>query len=103
MVNLLDEEIDIPFDFSDLVSDWKRAYIYAVDYMTIGISKKRIPYLEKHAWRKAVMPFKKSGDAIFFNLPEEFCKFYHKSSRVTIIDIQKDHITLTIRNKQLEE
>ena len=90
--------IEIPSELLEISNPiWNdRAFFYALDNTTIGISGS-----EKKEWQEISslqenVPIQKNGENIFLQIPEAFWRFYHLDRKHRVVSINENNLLVTI-------
>jgi AbrB family looped-hinge helix DNA binding protein len=84
--------------------DWqKRAYVYALDSTTIGITGSQIPEWKEFACFTDTTPIKLQGELIVLQIPEKFSNFYKIERKHKATSVGSNRILITISGNLIEE
>jgi hypothetical protein len=91
-------EVKIDTDLLDSPDDWKeKAFVYALDRMTIGIS----PF-ESHEWNpkafaKEIVDVNKSSDSVLVKIPQRLAEFYVWNNSDSEVSVVGNDVLVTLK------
>jgi hypothetical protein len=81
----------------------QKAFIYALDSSTIGVSGKEIPEWKEISCFQQRLPLKKEKEKIEFCIPEAFLRFYNMERKHRIVSVNGNNLLITISGDIIEE
>jgi len=80
----------------------ERAFIYALDSSTIGISGQELPEWNEISCFRSEIPIENVRARISIRIPENFVKFYNLEKKHRVVSINANNILVTVSGDILE-
>jgi len=95
--------IEVPVELLGNPAWSERAFIYALDSSTIGISSHEVPEWKEEAGFMEEIPIKKSEGKVVLQVPEKFRRFYGLERKHRVVSVNGENILITVSGNIVEE